>query len=340
MGPGIVPMGQPWVQHWVLHSKEDIEALEEFMELLRTRGNGLELHQRRFRLDVGKRWVNQKGPQTLAQSGGGVPIPGGAPTLIRRAPRSDALVMGPYMVDLEDLNGVFQPNDSPVPWLNPSHPSSDVATPPPTSFLPSFSSSAAAVGLNRGPMGEEMTGDPLEKLNRGDTDATGSPPPPPAEDKAFTLCHGPTLQTKVFQYRIWDVNQKSLYLRADQLVAGHLQGANAALEEKVFWVPNRAFEAARLPVILSIRNGTRCLATVPARRPTLELRDADIREVHGGEESAIFTFFRSHRDGLWRFESAANPGWFLCTSARGHRPLGLSRHHDATHLLDFYFQLC
>ncbi|NWI30586.1 IL1RA protein, partial [Sula dactylatra] len=81
-----------------------------------------------------------------------------------------------------------------------------------------------------------------------------------AEAEGFTLCHAPALQTKVFQYRIWDVNQKSLYLRDDQLVAGHLQGANAALEEKVFWVPNRAFEPARLPVILGIQNGTRCLA--------------------------------------------------------------------------------
>lgn len=57
-------------------------------------------------------------------------------------------------------------------------------------------------------------------------------------------------------------------------------------------------------------------------------------------DSATFTFFRSYKDGLWRFESAANPGWFLATSARGHQPLGLSRHPDATHLLDFYFQLC
>ncbi|XP_072702188.1 interleukin-1 receptor antagonist protein-like isoform X3 [Ciconia boyciana] len=138
-----------------------------------------------------------------------------------------------------------------------------------------------------------------------------------AEAEGLALCHAPALQTKVFQYRIWDVNQKSLYLRDDQLVAGHLQGANAALEEKVFWVPNRAFEPARLPVILGIQNGTRCLASPPASQPTLQLQD-----------------------GLWRFESAANPGWFLCTSARGHQPLGLSRHPDATHLLDFYFQLC
>ncbi|XP_064897150.1 interleukin-36 receptor antagonist protein-like [Columba livia] len=148
-------------------------------------------------------------------------------------------------------------------------------------------------------------------------------------------------QTKVFQYRIWDVNQKSLYLRNDQLVAGHLQGANAALEEKVFWVPNRAFEPARLPIILGIQNGTRCLASPPASQPTLQLQAVDIRALpRDSATSAAFTFFRSYKDGLWRFESAANPGWFLCTAASGHQPLGLSQVPDATHLLDFYFQLC
>ncbi|XP_068012751.1 interleukin-36 receptor antagonist protein-like isoform X4 [Melanerpes formicivorus] len=157
----------------------------------------------------------------------------------------------------------------------------------------------------------------------------------PTEAKSFAL------QTKVFQYRIWDVNQKSLYLRNDQLVAGHLQGANAALEEKVFWVPNRSFEPARLPIVLGIQNGTRCLASPPASQPTLQLQDADIRELpRAGVASATFTFFRSYKEGLWRFESAANPGWFLCTSARGHQPLGLCQRPDATHLLDFYFQLC
>ncbi|XP_017687375.1 PREDICTED: interleukin-36 receptor antagonist protein-like isoform X2 [Lepidothrix coronata] len=164
-----------------------------------------------------------------------------------------------------------------------------------------------------------------------------------AEAEGFSPCQAPTLQTKVFQYRLWDVNQKSLYLRDDQLLAGHLQGANAALEEKVFWVPNRAFEPTRLPVILGIRNGTRCLASPPknSTTPALQLQAVDIRELpHTGEASAAFTFFRSYKDGLWRFESAANPGWFLCTSARGHQPLALSRSHDATHLLDFYFQLC
>ncbi|XP_053856746.1 interleukin-36 receptor antagonist protein-like isoform X3 [Vidua macroura] len=165
-----------------------------------------------------------------------------------------------------------------------------------------------------------------------------------AEAEGFAPCHAPALQTKVFRYRLWDVNQRSLYLRGDQLVAGHLQGANAALEEKVFWVPNRALEPARLPVILGIRHGSRCLRTErgPAGEPRLRLQDVDIRELpRAGDSAAAFTFFRSYRDGLWRFESAAHPGWFLCTAPRGHQPLALCRHRDVTsHLLDFYFQLC
>ncbi|PKK17534.1 interleukin-1 receptor antagonist protein-like, partial [Columba livia] len=134
-------------------------------------------------------------------------------------------------------------------------------------------------------------------------------------------------QTKVFQYRIWDVNQKSLYLRNDQLVAGHLQGANAALEEKVFWVPNRAFEPARLPIILGIQNGTRCLASPPASQPTLQLQAVDIRALpRDSATSAAFTFFRSYKDGLWRFESAA------CPPAPGAVP-GPRRHPPARLLL-------
>ncbi|XP_031465965.1 uncharacterized protein LOC116239870 [Phasianus colchicus] len=85
-------------------------------------------------------------------------------------------------------------------------------------------------------------------------------------------CRAPAPQTKVFKYRIWDTNQQSLYLRDDQLVAGHLQGANAALEEKVFWVPNRFFKHELQPVIMGIRNGTRCLACPAAARPTLRLQ--------------------------------------------------------------------
>uniref|UniRef100_A0A8B9IWT0 Interleukin-1 receptor antagonist protein n=1 Tax=Amazona collaria TaxID=241587 RepID=A0A8B9IWT0_9PSIT len=159
-----------------------------------------------------------------------------------------------------------------------------------------------------------------------------------AEAEGAARGPAPAPRSAALRYRMRDVDHKSLYLRDGRLVAGHLQGANAAREEEVFWVPNRAFAPARLPLVMGIRNGSRCLASAPGPRPSLSLQDADIRELpRAGAASAAFTFFRSYRAGLWRFESAANPGWFLCTSARGHEPLGLSRRPDAGTRLDFYF---
>ncbi|KAG6920407.1 interleukin 1 receptor antagonist, partial [Chelydra serpentina] len=70
-------------------------------------------------------------------------------------------------------------------------------------------------------------------------------------------------------------------------------------------------------------------------------QDVNITELsRGGEETTRFTFFRSYKDGMWRFESAANPGWLLCTSAQSNEPLGLTTSPDSAHIVDFYFQLC
>uniref|UniRef100_A0A8C3S1V3 Interleukin-1 n=1 Tax=Chelydra serpentina TaxID=8475 RepID=A0A8C3S1V3_CHESE len=142
-------------------------------------------------------------------------------------------------------------------------------------------------------------------------------------------------------FSLWDVTQKSLYLRNNQLVAGYLQGPNSALEEKICWVPNRSFEREKFPIILGIQDGRRSLACGTGALPALQLEDVNITELsRGGEETTRFTFFRSYKDGMWRFESAANPGWLLCTSAQSNEPLGLTTSPDAAHIVDFYFQLC
>nr|XP_060643650.1 interleukin-1 receptor antagonist protein-like [Anolis sagrei ordinatus] len=151
-------------------------------------------------------------------------------------------------------------------------------------------------------------------------------------------------QVVVFKSRIWDINQKSLYLQDNQLVAGYLQGPNSAMEEKFYWVHNLAFEHQKSPVILSIQDGKKCLACSPGAKPALQLESVNITELpkkgRRRQESTRFTFFLSNRDGISRFESAAHPGWFLCTSARSNEPLALTRDPGPNHVVDFYFQPC
>uniref|UniRef100_A0A6J0SPJ9 Interleukin-1 n=1 Tax=Pogona vitticeps TaxID=103695 RepID=A0A6J0SPJ9_9SAUR len=152
-------------------------------------------------------------------------------------------------------------------------------------------------------------------------------------------------QAAVFRSRIWDVSQKSLYLQNNELVAGYLQGPNSALEEKIYWVHNHAFGREKFPVILSIQDGKRCLTCSSSSvgpSPHLQLETINITDFleDSREESARFTFFLSNQGGIWRFESAAHPGWFLCTSSRTNEPVSLTQKLGPSHVVDFYFQPC
>ncbi|XP_026540516.1 interleukin-1 receptor antagonist protein-like isoform X1 [Notechis scutatus] len=143
----------------------------------------------------------------------------------------------------------------------------------------------------------------------------------------------------VFKSRLWDVNQKSLYLQNNELIAGYLQAPNSALEEKIFWIRNRAFGQENFPVILSIQGGKSSLACSPGTPPELQLESVNIRDLCKDKEASTrFTFFMSNKDGVWRFESAAHPGWFLCTSSKANEPIGLINNPGSSHLVDFYFQ--
>ncbi|XP_048368958.1 interleukin-1 receptor antagonist protein-like isoform X2 [Sphaerodactylus townsendi] len=152
----------------------------------------------------------------------------------------------------------------------------------------------------------------------------------------------PAAEIMVFRSRIWDINQKSLYLQNDELVAGYLQGPNSALEEKIYWIPNRNFNREKFPIILSIRDGSQSLACSFGAQPALQLESIPISDLYkdSKEDSTRFTFFRSYRNGMWRFESAAHPGWFLCTSSKSNEPISLTQNPGSSQVIDFYFQSC
>uniref|UniRef100_A0A674JCH9 Interleukin-1 receptor antagonist protein n=1 Tax=Terrapene triunguis TaxID=2587831 RepID=A0A674JCH9_9SAUR len=121
-----------------------------------------------------------------------------------------------------------------------------------------------------------------------------------------------------FHYQIRDTSHKAFYLRDNSLAAANLQGENASQEEKVSVVPNRRLERKRCPLILGIKGGSQGLSCGTAEQPRLQL------ETYNGS---------THR-----FEAAAYPGWFLCTSAQDNEPISFTTHPGEAAITDFYFQ--
>ncbi|XP_034615291.1 interleukin-36 receptor antagonist protein-like [Trachemys scripta elegans] len=142
-----------------------------------------------------------------------------------------------------------------------------------------------------------------------------------------------------FHYQIRDTSHKAFYLRDNSLVAANLQGENASHEEKVSVVPNRRLERKRCPLILGIKGGSQGLSCGTAEQPRLQLEDMHLIELfYKDEEAKRFTFFKTYNGSTHRFEAAAYPGWFLCTSAQGNEPISFTSHPGEAAITDFYFQ--
>ncbi|XP_049713351.1 interleukin-1 receptor antagonist protein-like isoform X1 [Elephas maximus indicus] len=150
---------------------------------------------------------------------------------------------------------------------------------------------------------------------------------------------GSPLQEKPYKmqtFRIWDVNQKVFYLSNNQLVAGYLQAANAKLEEKIYVVLTESPGG----MFLGIHEGKLWLACVKSgEKNTLQLEEVNITDVgRNKEEAKRFAFIRSQNGSITSFESAAYPGWFLCTESEGDGPVNLTnKPGDTTKITQFYF---
>ncbi|XP_026336368.2 interleukin-1 receptor antagonist protein isoform X1 [Ursus arctos] len=137
-------------------------------------------------------------------------------------------------------------------------------------------------------------------------------------------------------FRIWDINQKTFYLRNNQLVAGYLQGSNTKLEEKLDVVPIEPHA-----VFLGIHGGKLCLSCVKSGDETrLQLEAVNITDLsRNKDQDKRFTFILSDSGPTTRFESAACPGWFLCTALEADRPVSLTNTPEEDRMVTkFYFQ--
>uniref|UniRef100_A0A9L0JWL8 Interleukin-1 n=1 Tax=Equus asinus TaxID=9793 RepID=A0A9L0JWL8_EQUAS len=115
--------------------------------------------------------------------------------------------------------------------------------------------------------------------------------------------------------------------------------------EEISVVPNRFLDAKLSPVILGVQGGSQCLSCGTEQEPTLKLEPVNIMELYlGAKEYKSFTFYRRDTGLTSSFESAAYPGWFLCTVPEADQPLRLTQlPEDASGddpITDFYFQQC
>uniref|UniRef100_A0A8C6W651 Interleukin-1 n=1 Tax=Nannospalax galili TaxID=1026970 RepID=A0A8C6W651_NANGA len=141
---------------------------------------------------------------------------------------------------------------------------------------------------------------------------------------------------KMQAFRIWDINQKTFYLRNNQLIAGYLQGPNTKLEEKIDMVPIDLHS-----VLLGLHGGKLFLSCVKSGNDIkLQLEEISITDLsRNKEQEKRFTFIRSEKGPTTSFESAACPGWFLCTALEADQPVGLTNTpEESIKITKFYFQ--
>ncbi|KAG8509703.1 Interleukin-37, partial [Galemys pyrenaicus] len=87
------------------------------------------------------------------------------------------------------------------------------------------------------------------------------------------------------------------------------------------------------PIFLAVSKGKRCLCCVKAkghRKPSLQLK---IKQVPWP-----FIFYRTEVGSLNTLESAAYPGWFICTSRNSGEPIGVTNSRGRRKHTEFSFQ--
>ncbi|XP_054854092.1 interleukin-36 receptor antagonist protein-like [Eublepharis macularius] len=128
-------------------------------------------------------------------------------------------------------------------------------------------------------------------------------------------------------YKIWDTNQKFIFLKDSTLVAGPQQNSNSEVQ-LIAVTPNQALDSSKRPLFMGTKDKKYLLSVKAGGQPQLQLVAGDIMELYNKkEESMAFTFFNQTKGSevTCCFESAASPGWFLSTASESNKPVALSQ---------------
>ncbi|XP_040394256.1 interleukin-1 beta-like isoform X2 [Cygnus olor] len=151
--------------------------------------------------------------------------------------------------------------------------------------------------------------------------------------------------TRSQSFDIFDINHKCFVLESPtQLVALHLQGPSASRKVRLNIVLYRprtrqgSAGAMQMPVALGIKGYKLYMSCVMSgTEPVLQLEEADVMKDIDSAELTRFIFYRldSPAEGTTRFESAAFPGWFVCTSLQPKQPVGITNQPDQVNIATY-----
>ncbi|NXX21068.1 IL1B protein, partial [Podargus strigoides] len=151
--------------------------------------------------------------------------------------------------------------------------------------------------------------------------------------------------TRSQSFDILDIDHKCFVLESPtQLVALHLQGPSTGRKVKLNIALYRPRSSqggpgtGRVPVALGIKGYQLYMSCVMSgAEPVLQLEEADIRRDIESIELTRFIFYRldSPAEGTTRFESAAFPGWFICTSLQPRQPVGITNQPDQVNIATY-----
>ncbi|XP_034975760.1 interleukin-1 beta [Zootoca vivipara] len=139
---------------------------------------------------------------------------------------------------------------------------------------------------------------------------------------------------------IRDVNQKSLVLNGTtQLVALELQQADISREARVkmyVYRPKIEEGVAKIPIALKIKGKELYLSCVQSGdQPALQLEEASIEGDLDKSDKGRFLFYRVAVGDYTRFESAAFPQWYICTSAQVNKAVGVTNRIGEVSIVDY-----
>ncbi|KAL7981459.1 hypothetical protein Chor_002355 [Crotalus horridus] len=141
---------------------------------------------------------------------------------------------------------------------------------------------------------------------------------------------------KPWDFRMWDIEQKYMFLEKNQLIAAPLYSTSS--EQLMAVVPNTNLDIKKRPIFLGLTDkllALTCQLSVNDE-PQLVILEANIMDLYRSKkEFKNYSFYADNKGTKMTccFKSAAFPDWFLCTSIQPDMPLGLCKAGDSKIIL-------